>query len=100
MQPGLCVLLATRWGAGVAPRKVIENISNIVDFPNHALQDLLKQQPSVLIGIIAQLAGYALQADIAMAARRMQQFGDDILNLQSKGGGHGCQTSHLFRSYS
>jgi hypothetical protein len=41
-------------------------------------------QPSVLIGIIAQLTGYALQDDIAMAARRMQQFGNDILNPQSR----------------
>jgi len=28
-----------------------------------------------------------------MAARRMQQFGNDILNLQ--GGRHGNQTTHL-----
>ena len=46
-----------------------ENTNNNTDFANRALQDLLMQQPSVLIGIIAQLTGYALQDDIAMAAR-------------------------------
>ena len=62
---------------------------------DRALQDLLNIEPSVLIGIIAQLTGYALQDDIAMAARRMQQFGNDILNLQFQGGRHGNQTPHL-----
>jgi len=64
-------------------------------FADCALQDLLNMQPSVIIGIIAQLTGYALQDDIAMAARRMQQFGNDILNLTFQGGRHGNQTTHL-----
>jgi hypothetical protein len=34
-----------------------------------------------------------------MAARRMQQFGDDILNPQCEGGRHGSQTTHLPRPY-
>ena len=77
----------------------IDKTNNNVDFANNALQDLLTLQPSILIGIIAQLTGYALQDDIVMAARRMQQFGDDILNPHCKGGCHGHQTSHLPRSY-
>ena len=44
-----------------------------------ALQDLLIVQPAVLVGLIAQLTGSALQDDIARAARRMQQLGNDIL---------------------
>lgn len=80
-------------------RQAVEKTVNNPDFVNHALQDLLTPQPSVLIGIIAQLTGYALQDDIAMAVRRMQQFGDDILNPQSQGGSHGHQTSHLPRSH-
>ncbi len=52
---------------------------------SHALQDSLTLQPTVLVGLIAQLTGYALQEDIAMAARRMQQLGNDILNTQHKG---------------
>lgn len=59
-----------------------ENTVDNADFTSHTLQDLLTRQASVLIGIIAQLTGSALQDDIAMAARCMQQFGDDILNPQ------------------
>lgn len=44
-----------------------------------ALQDLLIIQPAVLIGLIAQLTGSTLQDDIALATRRMQQLGNDIL---------------------
>lgn len=76
-----------------------EKIENNSNFADSALQDLLTLQPSVLIGIIAQLTGNALQDDIAMAARRMQQFGNDILNPQCEGGRHGKQTAHLPRPY-
>lgn len=76
-----------------------ETIENNIDFAGNALQDLLNEQPSVIIGIIAQLTGYALQDDIAMAARRMQQFGNDILNPQCEGGRHGNQTTHLPRPH-
>ena len=72
-----------------------DKTDNNCQFADRALQDLLNMQPSVLIGIIAQLTGYALQDDIVMAARRMQQFGNDILNLTSQGGRHGNQTTHL-----
>jgi hypothetical protein len=36
-------------------------------------------QPAVMVGLISQLTGFALQDDIARAARRMQQLGNDIL---------------------
>jgi hypothetical protein len=49
-------------------------------FEATALQDVLSLQPAVLIGLIAQLTGTALQDDIARTARRLQQLGDDILN--------------------
>jgi len=77
----------------------IEKTNNNHEFTDSTLQDLLTLQPSVLIGIIAQLTGSALQDDIAMAARRMQQFGNDILNPQCEGGRHGNQTAHLPRPY-
>ena len=54
-----------------------ENTVDNDDFTSHTLQDLLTRQASVLIGIIAQLTGSALQEDIA-SARRMQQLGIDI----------------------
>ena len=44
-----------------------------------ALQDLLGAQPFVLIGLIANLTGTALQEDIAQTGRRLQQLGQDIL---------------------
>jgi len=76
----------------------VENKDDAVRFANTALQDSLIMQPSVLIGLIAQLTGSALQDDIAMAARRMQQLGNDILNPNT-GGGHGRKTSHLPPTY-
>lgn len=78
-------------------RQHADKTVNNFEFADYALQDLLNIQPSVIIGIIAQLTGYALQDDIAMAVRRMQQFGNDILNLQ--GGRHGNQTAHLPEPY-
>ena len=77
----------------------IENNDNPDRLGCHALQDSLIWQPAVLIGLIAQLTGYVLQDDIAMAARRMQQLGIDILNPHHKGERHGTKTSPLSRSY-
>jgi hypothetical protein len=45
-----------------------------------ALQDDFFRQPDVLVGLIAHLTGLALQDDIAMIARRLQQLGRDILS--------------------
>jgi hypothetical protein len=74
------------------------NIDDSADFTHPALQDALIMQPAVLIGLIAQFTGYALQDDIALAARRMQQLGNDILNPQLKGGRHDTQTSAVPRA--
>lgn len=75
-----------------------ENKEDTTELVNNALQDLLTSQPAVLIGLIANFTGCALQDDIAMAMRRMQQLGADIINY--KGGGYGTKTSHLSRTYS
>jgi hypothetical protein len=77
----------------------VENNTDKVDFAQSALQDLLTSQPSVIIGLVAQLTGCALQDDIVMAVRRMQQFGDDILHPPNRGGCHDSQKSHLPRAY-
>jgi len=76
-----------------------ENKDNNSNFMSSALQDLLISQPAVLIGLIAQLTGFALQEDIAMATRRMRQLGNDILNPHPKGGCHDTKTPHLSQSY-
>jgi hypothetical protein len=49
-----------------------------------ALQDLLKIQQPVLIGLISNFIGSALQEDIAETLLRMQQSGQDILYCQPK----------------
>jgi len=59
--------------------QVIVNNTNLHPAPKDALQDLLILQRAVMVGLIAQLTGFALQDDIARAARRMQQLGNDIL---------------------
>ena len=43
------------------------------------LQDLLRQQPVVLIGLLAHLSASTLQDDIALAGQRLLQLGHDIL---------------------
>ena len=48
--------------------------------PPNALQDSFFLQPAVFVGLIAQLSGCALQEDIAVAVRRLQQLGRDILD--------------------
>jgi hypothetical protein len=72
-----------------------EKNDNKDDFVFPALQDPLILQPAVFIGLLSHLTGYALQEDIAMVARRMQQLGNDILNPQHKGGSYGRKTSDL-----
>ena len=49
-------------------------------YAKDALQDVLTAQPTVFVGLIAQLTGSTLQDDIAKATRRLRQLGDDVLN--------------------
>jgi hypothetical protein len=61
-----------------------------------ALQDLLILQPDVIIGLIANFTGSALQDDIAISVRRLQQLGRDILNPQIKGAHDGYQGTDYY----
>jgi hypothetical protein len=63
-----------------------------------ALQDSFFLQPTVLVGLIAQISGLALQEDIALMARRLQQLGRDILESSphATGGSPDAQTPDLF----
>ena len=65
--------------------------------PKHALQDLLMAQSPVIIGLISNLTGSALQDDIANTLLRMQQFGQEILffHTQNQGGGYDCKRSNF-----
>jgi hypothetical protein len=61
------------------------------------LQDAFFMQPTIFVGLIAQLTGLSLQDDIAMTARRLQQLGRDILygSPHHQGGIPDAQTPHL-----
>jgi hypothetical protein len=62
---------------------------NLQTPPQDALQDSFFLQPAVVVGLIAQLTGFALQDDIALMVRRLQQLGRDILDRSpSLTGGH------------
>ena len=79
--------------------QVFVNTKDSGGFTTFALQDSFLLQPAVFIGLISQLTGSALQDDIAMAARRMQRLGNDILNPHHKGDRHGTKTPHPSPAY-
>ena len=53
---------------------------------NSPLQELSRVQPLVLMGLIAQLTGAALQEDIVSASRRLPHIANDILNASPQRG--------------
>ena len=57
-----------------------DNHNESASLMNAPLQELSRAQPLVLMGLIAQLTGAALQEDIAKASRRLQHLAHDILN--------------------
>lgn len=77
-----------------------ENKKNNATFTHRALQDFLIVQPAVIIGLISNLIGSALQDDIAQTLWRMQQSGQDILYCQpaAKGENCDCQNTYFTRT--
>jgi len=73
--------------------QIAENNEDKHQTSTDALQDLLTRQPPVIIGLISNFIGSALQDDIAATLLRMQQSGQDILYCQTrkKGGNHDCK---------
>ena len=63
----------------LCPAQVLESAGESQGVLQPALQDLLRDQPAVLIGFIAQFTGSALQDDIVRSARRLVELGHDIL---------------------
>jgi hypothetical protein len=63
----------------LCPAQAIEIAADSRGLLQPALQDLLLDQPAVLIGFIAQFTGSALQDDIVRSARRLVELGHDIL---------------------
>jgi hypothetical protein len=70
-----------------------------VDTPSGALQDFLSVHHIVLLGLIANFTGSALQDNMAITVHRLLRLGQDVVNnsTQSKGGQHGIKTAHLSR---
>ena len=77
-----------------------DNNTNKGHFTGVALQDLLNAQPAVIIGLISNFIGSALQDDIAQTLLRMQQSGQDILyqTPNMKGGNRDCENTHFTRA--
>ncbi len=75
-------------------RQPVEPVEKTTTLPERALQDLLFSQPYVLIGLIANLTGSALQEDIVRSGRQLQQLGRDIL----AGGTHDAQNPIVSRA--
>jgi hypothetical protein len=78
--------------------KTKEYQMDITHLPGRALQDLLTAQPTVFLGLLAQLLGSPLQDDIVTMGGRLQQLGQDILSQSfcPKGDRHDSQQgSHL-----
>jgi len=69
------------------------------DLPSGALQDISSTQHIVLLGLIANFTGSALQDDMAITVNRLLRLGQDVVNnsTHSKGGQHGIETTHLPR---
>jgi hypothetical protein len=74
----------------VCAGQAIEVTEESRDLAQTALQDLFSVQSIVLIGLIANLTGSALQEDIARSARRFQQLGQDILSGRTPPVGDAC----------
>jgi hypothetical protein len=61
-------------------RQALDQADKSAPLRSSSLQEFWHAQPLVLMGLIAQLTGAALQEDIAHAARRFQHLAQDILN--------------------
>jgi hypothetical protein len=68
---------------------VVQAVEKPDDLSSRALQDALRYQGPVLIGLIAQLSDSTLQDSIAATTRGLLQLGQDILS----GRRHAPQTS-------
>ena len=86
----------------------IDSTSNSATLMGAALQEVLRAQPTVLIGLIAHLTDSRLQEDIARSSRRLLELGQDILGGRLQGvdqtaacpraGAHGAGAVQLGRS--
>lgn len=79
------------------PSQAVDPKEDSVELNVIALQDDCLLQPALVVGLIANLTGSALQGDIALTIRKMHAHGQNILGrgpgMQSQGGQRDRQTS-------
>jgi hypothetical protein len=75
-----------RRGGGIALQDALtpQVVETPADLARRALQDALRCQGPVLIGLIAHLSDSALQDDIASTTRGLLELGQDILSGQPR----------------
>lgn len=72
--------------------QAIDNHKESGQFVGTALQDILRAQPTVFLGLLAQFSDSTLQEDIARLGRRLLRLGYDVLNGNDQP--HDPQTAH------
>lgn len=71
----------------VAEKK--EESGSLIKLP---LQDVISEQPLILIGLIANIMGTTLQEDIAFASKNLLRLGQDIVNgIHGREARPGCE---------
>ena len=63
----------------VSKSQAVDSATETDIFSRSALQDVLRAQPAVLIGLIAHIVGTPLQDDIVRTTGRLLRLGQDIL---------------------
>ena len=58
-----------------------------------ALQDIITNQPLVILGLIASLTGTTLQEDIELSSRNLIRLGQDVIG--KRGGANGDEAAYL-----
>ncbi|MGH8601626.1 MAG: hypothetical protein ACREXR_02245 [Gammaproteobacteria bacterium] len=83
-----------------SPSQAVETPRDSATLVSPALQEVFSAQPLVLLGLIANLTGSALQEDIAHTSRRLLRLGQDILGgaVPPIGGDNGRQTGVMPRA--
>lgn len=84
------------------PSQRVEGQRDEAELNAMALQDDCLLQPALVVGLIANLTGTALQGDIALTIRKMHAHGQSILGIglgvQSQGGKRDRQTFVVSRA--
>ena len=86
---------------GLTPQNTV-NTGNIARLEPCLLQDIIHAQPYVILGLIANITGAALQDDMAITVRRLLNMGLDIASqpITGKGEPHDIKRTHQLPAHS